>query len=368
MVATCYEIVAMPRSRCGKGWSVTLKGFRLRTGARLALAAIAIAGLPACESREPAVVTPPPTADTAPPAGSAGVFGSIPEIVRRVEPSVVAVLTDAGEGSGVVWEPAGKVVTNRHVVAGATRIELAFADGKRSGARVLATDAVTDLAVLEADRKGLPVVPFADTLPVVGELAVAIGNPLGFENTVTAGIVSGLQRSIPGSATQSQALVDLIQTDAAISPGNSGGALVSADGEVIGINVAYIPPQARAVSIGFAIPAPTVRDVVTELLRDGKATHPFFGVRPAPLTPEIRRQLDVEPNAGVVVLAVVPGGPAAEAGIAPGDVIVEVEDRPVDGVEAFLGVLRRGEPGHELDVKVVRADEERTITVRLGER
>jgi serine protease DegQ len=346
---------------------VTSNGRRL-LGARLALAAVVIVGLPACKSGEPAQVTRPPAADAAPPTHSAGVFGAIPEIVRRVEPSVVAVLTDAGEGSGVVWDTAGKVVTNRHVVAGATRIELAFADGKRSGARVLATDAVTDLAVLDADRKSLPVVPFADTLPVVGELAVAIGNPLGFENTVTAGIVSGLQRSIPGSATRSQALVDLIQTDAAISPGNSGGALVSAGGEVIGINVAYIPPQAQAVSIGFAIPAPTVREVVTELLSDGEATHPFFGVRPAPLTPEIRRQLDVEPVAGVVVLEVVAGGPAERAGIVPGDVIVAVGGTPVDGVEAFLGVLRRGEPGQELEAKVVRGDEERTIRVRLGER
>lgn len=281
---------------------------------------------------------------------------------------MVAVLTDAGEGSGVVWAKDGTVVTNLHVVAEATRIELAFADGKRSRARVVATDAVTDLAVLEANRKDLPVVPFADMLPVVGELAVAIGNPLGFENTVTAGIVSGLQRSIPGSATQSQALVDLIQTDAAISPGNSGGALVSAAGEVIGINVAYIPPQAQAVSIGFAIPAPTVREVVTELLSDGEATHPFFGVRPAPLTPEIRRQLDVEPDAGVVVLDVVAGGPAAKAGITPGDVVVAVGETPVDGVESFLGLLRRKEPGQDLDVKVVRGDEARTIKVRLGER
>jgi serine protease DegQ len=344
------------------------QGRPVPTGVRLALAAVALAGLAACESGEPAVVTRPPTTDTAPPKGLTGVLGSIPEIVRRVEPSVVAVLTDAGEGSGVVCDRAGKVVTNRHVVAGATRIELAFADGKRSGARVLASDAVTDLAVLDADRKSLPVVPFGDALPIVGELAVAIGNPLGFENTVTAGIVSGLQRSIPGSATQSQALVDLIQTDAAISPGNSGGALVSASGEVIGINVACIPPQARAVSIGFAIPAPTVREVVTELLRDGKATHAFFGVQPAPLTPEIRRRLDVEPDAGVVVLEVVAGGPAAKAGIIPGDVIVGIGDTSVDGVEALLGALRRGEPGHELEVKVVCADEERTISVRLGER
>lgn len=324
--------------------------------------------LVACQADDPRLVARPPIADPVEADPSAGVFGLIPQIVRRVEPSVVAVLTDAGEGSGVVWESSGLVVTNRHVVAQATRLDVAFADGKRSRARIVAADAVTDLAVLEVDRTDLPVAPFADRLPVVGELAVAIGNPLGFENTVTAGIVSGLQRSIPGSAAQSQALVDLIQTDAAISPGNSGGALVSAEGEVIGINVAYIPPQSRAVSIGFAIPAPTVREVVTELLRDGKATHPFFGIRPAPLTPQIKEQLDVEPDAGVVVLSVTADGPAAAAGISPGDVIVGVAGDGIEGVEAFLGALRRRDPGQELEVTIVRGDEERTVTVRLGER
>ena len=141
--------------------------------------------------------------------------------------------------------------------------------------------------------------------------------------------------------------------------------MVSASGEVIGINVAYIPPQARAVSIGFAIPAPTVREVVTELLEDGTATHPFFGIRPAPLTPEIKRELDVEPETGVVVLDVVQGGPAAEAGIEPGDVIVEVDGTAVDGVEEFLGVLRRRDPGQEVDVKIVDGDRDRTVTVEL---
>ena len=336
-----------------------------RTARRTALASLVIATLVACESGGTRVAERAQTNPTISGSEASGVFARIPEIVRTVEPSVVAVLTDAGEGSGVVWEAGGRVVTNHHVVARATRIELAFADGKRSAARVLATDEVTDLAVLETDRRDLPAVTFADGLPSVGELAVAIGNPLGFENTVTAGIVSGLHRSIPGSAVESQALVDLIQTDAAISPGNSGGALLSAGGEVIGINIAYIPPQARAVSIGFAIPAPTVTEVVTELLRTGKASHPFFGIRPAPLTPEIRRQLGVETEAGVVVLDVVAGGPAAAAGIEPGDVIVGVDGSPVDSVEAFLGRLRPREPGQEVSVNLLRANEQRTVTVQL---
>ena len=173
----------------------------------------------------------------------------IPEVAAQLAPSVVAVLTPGGEGSGVVWNDDGIIVTNAHVVGPHDEAVVAFADGKRSPARVVAVDTVVDLAVLDAERDDLPAATFADALPVVGELAIAVGNPLGFENTVTAGVISGVQRAIPGSATQTQSLVDLIQTDAAISPGNSGGALVNGSGEVVGINVAYIPPQARAVSL-----------------------------------------------------------------------------------------------------------------------
>lgn len=297
-----------------------------------------------------------------------GVFAQIPEVVREVEPSVVAVLTDIGQGSGVIWSADGLVVTNNHVVANTSRIELAFADGKRSPARVMATDPLTDLAILETERRSLPAAEFATALPVVGELAIAVGTPLGFENTVTAGIVSGLHRSIPGAAVAAPALVDLIQTDAAISPGNSGGALVDAEGKVIGINVAYIPPLARAVSIGFAIPAPTVRDIVADLLDDGRASHPFFGMLPAQLTPQIARQLGVERDIGVLVLELVPGGPAEQAGSRPGDIVVAVEGKPVQTVEDFLGALRTRDPGEKLTVKISREGEETVLTVTLAER
>src|SRR5205085_1967535 len=127
--------------------------------------------------------------------------------------------------------------------------------------------------------QGLPAAKWADRLPPVGSLAIAIGNPLGFENSVTAGIISGTGRAVPGAAQQAPALVDLVQTDAAISPGNSGGALVGGDARVIGVNVAYIPPSASAVSIGFAIPAPTVTDVVKQLIAKGKAAHAYLGVQ-----------------------------------------------------------------------------------------
>src|SRR3954471_17046003 len=192
---------------------------------------------------------------------------SIPDLVDRVRPSVVAILRrDGAQGSGVIARADGVIITNDHVVEGVQTVTVVYADGRRDQAGVKATDPRSDLAVIHVDRSGLPAATFRDDEPRVGELALAIGNPLGFAESVTAGIVSGLGRSIPGSASTSPALIDLIQTDAAISPGNSGGGLVSGDGQFIGINVAYIPPSGGAVSIGFAIPSPTVTDVVDQLL------------------------------------------------------------------------------------------------------
>lgn len=299
---------------------------------------------------------------------SGDVFGRIPEIVDEVEPSVVAILTDGGEGSGVVWDADGTIVTNNHVVAEAEEIDIAFADGRRSPAELVAADPVTDLAVVRAERVDLPAAEFADGLPEVGALAVAIGNPLGFENTVTAGIVSGLNRAIPGAAGGTQALVDLIQTDAPISPGNSGGALVDVDGRVIGVNVAFIPPAARAVSIGFAIPASTVRDVVSQLLEDGSAEHAFLGIAPAQLTPQIADRLGAEVEQGVVALEVVEGGPADEAGIAAGDIITTIDNREIRSVEELFTALREQEPGDEVTVTVVTDGDEREVRVTLADR
>lgn len=297
-----------------------------------------------------------------------GGFEVIPDVVAEVAPSVVAVLTPSGEGSGVVWDVDGRIVTNAHVVGGHEQVTVAFADGQRVPAEVTAVDTVVDLAVLEAERDGLPPVRFATVLPAVGELAIAVGNPLGFENTVTAGIISGLQRAIPGSGSQTQALVDLIQTDAAISPGNSGGALVNGKGEVVGINVAYIPPLARAVSIGFAIPAPTVVDVVAEILEDGQASHPFLGIQPAAVTAPIAERFRLERGEGILVLDVTDGGPAQQAGIEPGDVIIALDEADVASIEQFLTELRNVEPGQTVPLRVVRDGDVEAVPVVVGDR
>jgi serine protease DegQ len=342
-----------------------------RGPALLALAAILAASLTGCTlGRQPQARSAP--APQLAPSAQAATTGEIPRVVQRVEPSVVTVSHDRGTGSGVVWSKDGVVVTNDHVVRpeGQTvdRVEVAFFDGRRFPGTVRATDPTTDLAVVEVDRQDLKPATFQRALPQVGELAIAIGSPLGFENTVTAGIISGLHRQIPGSAQQGiRSLVDLIQTDAAISPGNSGGALVNGRGEVVGISDAYIPPQEGAVSIGFAIPAATAVDVVGDLLRTGRASHAYLGVGADQVTREVAAQLGLDRAAGVLVLEVADGSPAAQAGLRPGDVIVRIGDQPVDTVEDFFGELRQRRPGDRAQLTIVRDGREQQVTVTLGE-
>jgi serine protease DegQ len=293
---------------------------------------------------------------------------SIPDLVDAVEPSVVTIFTGSGLGSGVVYTEAGVIITNAHVVKGATAVQIGFADGQRVAGKVLAADPIVDIAVVQADRKDLPAAQFATALPEVGEAAVVIGSPLGLENTVTSGIISGVHRQIPGSAAQGQSLVDLLQTDAAISPGNSGGAVVNLQGEIIGISEAYIPPSAGAVSLGFAIPAVTATEVADQLLEDGTADHAFMGLVPGPITPEIQQQLGLTETEGVVVLSVSAGGPADDAGLKPGDVLVSIDGEAVRSPEELLGALRQQKPGDEVTVEYSRGGEQLTAQVTLADR
>ncbi|WP_308258903.1 S1C family serine protease [Pseudonocardia sp. H11422] len=287
-------------------------------------------------------------------------------MVERVAPSVVTVrVGNGGLGSGVVFRP-DIVLTNQHVVGAARDVTIGYADGTSSPGTVLATDRITDLAVVRTARSGLPVPEYRTELPRQGDPVLAIGSPLGFENTVTAGIVSALDREIPGSAAQSRALVDLIQTDAPISPGNSGGALLDATGRVIGINEAYLPPATGAVSLGFAIPAATAVDVAEQLLTAGVATHPYLGVSLGRLTPQLRSGLGIAVDEGALVLGVEQNGPAATAGLRPGDVVTLFGDRPVRSVEDLLGALRDTEPGQQVPLTVARGTERDAVTVTVG--
>jgi S1-C subfamily serine protease len=293
-------------------------------------------------------------------------MSAIPDLVDELQPSVVSIVLDGGEGSGVIVAE-DTVVTNAHVVGDADEVQVVLASGRRVDADVEAVDIRTDLAVLSLPGESLPAARFAERLPRVGELAVALGNPLGFENTVTAGIVSGLHRALPSSG-QTPALIDLIQTDAAISPGNSGGALVNASGEVIGINVAYIPPEARAVSIGFAIASATVTSVVEQLRKNGRVRHAFLGVQPGDLTPQLSERFGIDAESGVLVVAITSDSPAGKAGIEEGDVIVALDGREVLIVEDLLSRLREHEPGDRIRIAVVRDGERREFGVTLADR
>ena len=210
-----------------------------------------------------------------------------------------------GVGSGVIYSSDGYIITNAHVVTEngklADTVEVTVSSGETASARIVATDSFTDMAVIKVDKPGLTPATFAtDSVPAIGEYAIAIGSPLDYKNSVTLGIVSGLGRSIENAG--STALVDLIQTDAAISPGNSGGALVDAVGRVIGINVAYMPPDTSgAENIGFAIPAVVATQVADQIISTGKATHAYIGVGSQTVTSDLQQQFGLSRSSGILV-------------------------------------------------------------------
>jgi len=290
--------------------------------------------------------------------------GNLADVVEDVAPSVVTVRPAHGVGSGVVFKP-DVVLTNDHVVAGNTELTIGYADGSESRAAVVAGDPVSDLAVVRTERTGLTPARFATGLPPQGCPVLAIGSPLGLENSVTAGVVSAVRRSIP-TGTQGSALVDLIQTDAPISPGNSGGALLDTQGQVVGINEAYVPPEEGAVSIGFAIPAATAVDVAQRLLAGRPVVHAYLGASVGELTPSVRERLGVEATRGALVLGVEPGSPAAAAGVRPGDVIVRLGDTEVRGVSDLVAAVRARKPGETVGLVLVRGSDQREVRVTLG--
>jgi serine protease DegQ len=334
---------------------------------KLASLLVVIALATACQGDDEPEATNTTTAvrTGAPQAGGSD-FDRIPQIVDEVSPSVVSVVTGGGQGSGVVYDADGWIITNHHVVAGAQDVEVVFADGNAADATVKASTDRFDIAVLDVEQKNLPEAEFAPSLPLVGTLALAIGNPVGFENSVTQGIVSGLHRDIPAGGS-TPALVDLIQTDAAISPGNSGGALVDDEGKIVGINVAYLPPQEGAVALGFAIPAPVATEVAQQLIDTGKVAVPYLGIEPAQVTPELASAFDLDAREGVLVASVVEGGPAAEAGVEKGDVVVELDDRKIALVEDLFAELRDHDPGDQVTLTVMRGDDRQRLDVTLGE-
>lgn len=289
-------------------------------------------------------------------------------IAQQVSPSVARVDARgpamAGSGSAVVYQADGVLVTNNHVVANAAEVTVTLPDGERMAAEVVGTDPSSDLAVLRVDATDLPVPNWADTEPEVGDIAVAIGSPFGLDGSVTAGIVSALGRTVP---TPDASLVDLLQTDAAINPGNSGGALVDAEGNVIGVNTAIASAGGGNDGIGFAIPSSMVKSVADQLLEDGSVDHAYLGVAGQTVDPDVARLYGLPVEAGVVI-AQVPDGPAAEAGLQPGDIVTHIDEHEVTTMADLAGRIRQYQPGDDIEVSYVRNGEEETATVTLAER
>jgi S1-C subfamily serine protease len=297
----------------------------------------------------------------------------VPQVVTAVEPSVVTIVTKIGLGSGVIYRPDGTIVTDAHVVEDQQKkafstVQVQFADGKQAAARVVAVDDISDVAVIKAARTGLPAASFEPALPRVGALAVVIGSPLGLQETVTAGIISSLHRNQPPSDEAPQGLIDLIQTDAPISPGNSGGAVVNADSKIVGLSEAYLPPSSGAVAIGFVTPAATVTDVADQLLADGHAQHAYLGVQPADITAQVAEQFHLSTSDGVLVVAVTSGGPAADAGIQAGDVVTKINSVAVTNVTDLLAALRKQQPGTQVTLTLLRNSTTKTVAVTLANR
>jgi Do/DeqQ family serine protease len=270
-----------------------------------------------------------------------------------------------GLGSAVIVAPEGYLLTNHHVVEGATDIEVQLADGRQARARLVGSDPETDIAVLKVELENLPVIPLGDIASLqVGDAVLAIGNPFNVGQTVTSGIVSALDRSrLADSPFQS-----FIQTDAAINPGNSGGALVDARGALVGINTAIFSADGSNLGIGFAVPVDTARQVMEALLRDGQVRRGWLGVQQRTLTPDLAEALNLPVREGALIIGVLHDGPAARAGLRPGDVVTRVADRPVADIQQLLATVAMLPPDSQAQLTVQRGSEQLQLAVRLGQR
>jgi len=268
-------------------------------------------------------------------------------------------------GSGVVVSPDGYILTNNHVVDGATDIKVSFNDKSEYPAKLVGTDRYADIAVLKVNRSGLAALPFADSSKAqVGDVVLAMGEPYGLRGTVTMGIISAMGRGGLGI----ERFEDFIQTDAAINQGNSGGALVDTHGELVGINTAILAGDSGGnQGIGFAIPANLARTEMDQILKHGKVTHGFMGILPQELTPELAKQFNMPNGHGVAISQVEPNSPAEHAGLKVGDVITAINGNPVDDVNQFRFAVAGFAAGTTVHLKIARNGQAMDVPVTLGE-
>lgn len=302
-------------------------------------------------------------------------------IAKKVEPSVVnvrttEVVTDLfhegrevkGVGSGVIFREDGYIITNDHVVEGATDIFVTIGNEDVKG-QVVAGDRETDVAVIKVPRTGLPAAELGSSKNLdVGNLAVAIGSPFGFEHTVTSGIISALHRTITTDDQPPQTYTNLIQTDAAINPGNSGGALANEKGQVIGINTLIFSPSGASAGLGFAVPIETAKDVANQLIEKGRARHPYMGITGQDLTEDMARRLKLPVKEGAIIQSVASGSPADKAGLKKGDVIVAFEGQPIKNMNELIAAIRAKNIGDTVSVEYVRDSKRDKATLILAEK
>lgn len=276
-----------------------------------------------------------------------------------------------GTGSGFIIENNGRIITNAHVVDGADTVTVTLKDGRTFEGKVLGTDPVTDVAVVKIEAQNLPTVKIGNSESLQpGESAIAIGNPLGLDNTVTEGIISATGRS-SGQVGIPDKRVNFIQTDAAINPGNSGGPLLNDRGEVVGVNTAIIQ---GAQGLGFAIPINTAQRIAEQLIASGKVEHPFLGVQMVTLTPEVKQEINSNPNSGlsveqdrgVLVVRIVPDSPADKAGLRSGDVINKINSQEVTASDALQQIVENSKVGQNLQLDINRNGQSINLAVKAG--
>ena len=311
-----------------------------------------------------AVVIPQSDASVAAPAA-----GSIADIAAATLPAVVSILAEggaeSGSGSGFIVRPNGYILTNNHVVdlvAAGGDLTVVFSDGKRSKGTVVGTNASYDLAVVKVDRRDLPTVTLGNSAAVhVGDVAIAIGAPLGLDGTVTSGIISAVDRPVTAGTDADLSYINAIQTDAAINPGNSGGPLLNGAGQVVGVNSAIatlaIGGEAGNIGLGFAIPINSAKRVAEELIATGSSRTPLIGV-----------QLDMGyTDSGARVDTVTPGGPAADAGLEAGDIINRLDSRSIDDATELVVAIRNHAPGETIEIGFERGGQQRSVDLVLGD-
>lgn len=268
-----------------------------------------------------------------------------------------------GQGSGIIFDEKGYILTNEHVIHQARQIRVVLPDGREFKGRLIGSDSRIDLAVVKIDAKNLPVAKLGDSDTLrPGEFCIAIGNPFGLQNTVTFGVISATGRNIRAGA--GKIMENLIQTDAPINPGNSGGPLINFKGEVIGINTAIIP---YAQGIGFAIPINTAKEIIDELIKYGKVIRPWLGIYYLPINPQIVTRFNLPVKSGIYIVKVIPAGPADRAGVKKGDIVIQINGKKIKTAKDLKEVMTDKKVGETLILRVVRKGRHLVIKVKLGE-